>query len=86
MEQKPQFTANAKKNQLDLDYFPSKKRAVNTSANIKVDSGATTDRGYADSCADSASKMSMDSARQMIAVYSPDKNAQDNLEIAHRIR
>lgn len=86
--QKPQYSAHAKKNHLDLDYFPSKKRTV------KVESGAETDRSgkmtgcAVDSLADSASKQSLDSARQMIAVTtSADKNSmQDNLDIAHRIR
>ena len=84
MDQKPQFSARGKKDQLDLDYFPSKKRAV------KVDTGADTDRcskisGYAvDSLADSASKQSMDSARKMIT--SNKAAICDNLDIAYGIR
>jgi len=84
LDQKPQFSARGKKDHLDLDYFPSKKRAG------KVDTGADTDRcsklsGYAvDSLADSASKQGMDSARKMIT---NNKAAIcDNLDIAYGIR
>ena len=83
-DQKPQFSAQGKKDHLDLDYFPSKKRTV------KCDTGAESDRsskmsGYAvDSVADSASKQSLDSARKMLDV---DKGAKfDNLSIAYGIR
>jgi hypothetical protein len=57
IDQKPQFSARGKKDQLDLDYFPSKKRIA------KMNDGADTERssgkasGYAlDSLADSTSK------------------------------